>query len=104
MTLRNLTRTVCFGVILPFVVIVLGVITGRINFLGGEGMLLLLPSYVLFTVSGLVTVVAGLRLRARTQGRERTQLMLLLLVGGAPIWLMIGGLLLPLADWIYRAL
>src|SRR5258708_29879938 len=101
MTLRNLTRIVSFGVVLPFLAIVLGISRGRVSFHGGDGMGLAFAGYVLFNISSLLTVVAGLRLRAHTQGRERTPLMLFLLVGGAPIVLFVAALLFVLVNWIH---
>ena len=101
MTLRNLSRVVSYGVILPILVIMLGISCGWVSFHGGEGMALVVAGYVLLNVSSLVAVVTGLRLRAHTHGRERKQLMLLVLVGGTPIILFLASLLFVLVDWIH---
>ena len=99
MTLRNLTRVVSFGVVLPFVVLVVCAIGGLINFHGGDWMLLVVLCMLSVTVASVVTAVAGLRLRARTHDGERGRVMLLLLVGGAPILWIVGSLVYERARW-----
>jgi hypothetical protein len=88
MTLRNLTRVVCYGVVLPLVVTELLDLAAHANDTRVSVPLLIVGEVVLL-VSSLVTLVAGWRLRARTQGRDRTPLMILMIIGGAPICLFI---------------
>lgn len=64
--------------VLPFVVLALLAISGKINFHGGGGwMLLVLLCMLSLIVASVVTVIAGSLFLARTQGGERARLMLL---------------------------